>query len=143
MEVKSELFTPPGVAVATSRAGGGGGGTGGEEEPPWLPQSCAYRAQYLKDGPQAVYLAARECVCVNVCTCGFAHLCVMYVFEQRSAHTDSHSLGSRESPMPAATQWLQLSLLFAESSHLGFNIVPPQKTSVGDLCGYTNYKYLQ
>lgn len=34
MEVKSESFTPPGVAVATSRAGGGGGGTGGEEEPP-------------------------------------------------------------------------------------------------------------
>lgn len=33
MEVKSESFTPPGVAVATSRAGGGGGGTGGEEEP--------------------------------------------------------------------------------------------------------------
>lgn len=38
MEVKSESFTPPGVAVATSGAGmeggGGGGGTGGEEEPP-------------------------------------------------------------------------------------------------------------
>lgn len=33
MEVKSESFTPPGVTVATSRAGGGGGGTGGEEEP--------------------------------------------------------------------------------------------------------------
>lgn len=26
IEVKSESFTPPGVAVATSRAGGGGGG---------------------------------------------------------------------------------------------------------------------
>lgn len=38
MEVKSESFTPPGVAVATSGAGlgggGGGGRTGGEEEPP-------------------------------------------------------------------------------------------------------------
>lgn len=39
MEVKSESFTPPGVAVATSRArgggaGGGGGGGRGEEEPP-------------------------------------------------------------------------------------------------------------
>ena len=33
MEVKSESFTPPGVAVATSGAGiggGGGGGGGGE-----------------------------------------------------------------------------------------------------------------
>lgn len=42
MEVKSESFTPPGVAVATSGAGIGGGEggggrgerTGGEEEPP-------------------------------------------------------------------------------------------------------------
>lgn len=33
MEVKSESFTPPGVALATSRAGEGGGGTGEEEEP--------------------------------------------------------------------------------------------------------------
>lgn len=38
MEVKSESFTPPGIAVATSgariRGGGEGGGTGGEAEPP-------------------------------------------------------------------------------------------------------------
>lgn len=35
MEVKSESFTPPGVAAATSGAGiGGGGRTGGEGEPP-------------------------------------------------------------------------------------------------------------
>lgn len=35
MEVKSESFTPPGVAVATSGARiGGRGRTGGEEEPP-------------------------------------------------------------------------------------------------------------
>lgn len=36
MEVKSESFTPPGVAVATSGAGIGGRGRmgGGEEEPP-------------------------------------------------------------------------------------------------------------
>ncbi len=41
MEVESESFTPPGVALATSGAGiggggggGGGGRTGGEEEPP-------------------------------------------------------------------------------------------------------------
>lgn len=32
MEVKSESFTPPGIAVATYRAGGGGGGRGEEEE---------------------------------------------------------------------------------------------------------------
>lgn len=35
MEVKSESFTPPGVAVATSGAGvGGRGRAGGGEEPP-------------------------------------------------------------------------------------------------------------
>lgn len=39
MEVKSESFTPPGVALATFRVGVGGGGregggTGGKEKPP-------------------------------------------------------------------------------------------------------------
>ena len=34
IEVESESFTPPGVALATFRVTGrGGGGTGGEEEP--------------------------------------------------------------------------------------------------------------
>lgn len=64
MGVQSKLFTPPGKAVATSRAKGGGERKRGA--PSTFCSCVTNKHRTLTDGLQVEYLEVYECMCIHI-----------------------------------------------------------------------------
>lgn len=112
---------------------------------PWLMRSCdgmSWKSEGWTSGCVFSYQVVSLSVCGFVCAC--VRVCVPE--KQHRALLMTHWLNSPDAPTVCETKALTIPILYRKfpfSIKTRLKYCAATETSVGDLCGYTNYKYLQ